>query len=582
MLACIPFAWMWMLPDQMTGFLKSLIAVSFFASNILFWRQNNYFDPINEEQPLLHTWSLAVEEQYYLLFPIFLFLAWHLGKNRVFWIIVAISFTSLFLSEWGWRNYLTANFYLAPTRAWELLAGSISAFIVHKNGVKKNNGLALFGLVAIFFSIFVYDESIPFPSVYALVPVLGVVLLVLFADKETFAARLLSTKAIVGIGLISYSAYLWHQPLFAFARLRLLDHPSQFLMLTLSIISIGLAYFSWKYVEAPFRSKNTSRRTVFVFSSFGLIFFVSLGLFFLPKYKFLTEEFATIHPNGEYISREGERSWKECLNSGGDPRADFIDNPCIYNSNNKSLPSPHSVILAGDSHAQVLHYDLALSTKSELNYVIYAGGGCPPFAGDQLNNVCSNFHRDAVNHAMRNLSVKAVVFSSRWSVYLRSQPYKFENKVYVEARNPFGSNKGSEMMASEQMERMIQKFLNQNIPVIFVTDYPSNGINIYNTFLKSKKFNTSIGDRANLTKAEYEDFTRPVFNVLQKFSNNENFFVVNSYKVVCGDTKLCKLASEEQYLLGDTNHASPKGRALIAIEISRHIDSLNINNQKID
>jgi peptidoglycan/LPS O-acetylase OafA/YrhL len=189
MLVCIPFAWTWMLPSQWQDFSQSLVAVSLFSSNILFWSESGYFDLSAEEKPLLHTWSLAVEEQYYVFFPIFLFLAWRSGKNRVFWMVVVMAVISFLLSEWGWRNKANANFYLAPTRAWELLAGSITAFIVQKNGVQKNNFLALFGLASIAFSIFYYDESTPFPSVYALVPVVGVVLRILYADKETFAAK---------------------------------------------------------------------------------------------------------------------------------------------------------------------------------------------------------------------------------------------------------------------------------------------------------------------------------------------------------------------------------------------------------
>ena len=154
-----------------------------------FGEESGYFDAAAEEKPLLHTWSLAVEEQYYVLFPIFLFLAWRYGKNRVFWMIVVMASISLLLSEWGWRNKATANFYLAPTRAWELFAGSIAAFIVQKRGVQKNNYCQLLGLAAIFFSIFAYDESTPFPSVYALVPVLGVVCYVLYADKETLSCK---------------------------------------------------------------------------------------------------------------------------------------------------------------------------------------------------------------------------------------------------------------------------------------------------------------------------------------------------------------------------------------------------------
>ena len=117
--------------------------------------------------------------------------------------IVVMAVISLLLSEWGWRNKSVANFYLAPTRAWELFAGSIAAFITWKQGVQKNNNLAFLGLAFVIFSIFFYDETIPFPSMYALVPVVGIVLLILYGDKDTLAAKLLSTKSLVAIGLIS-------------------------------------------------------------------------------------------------------------------------------------------------------------------------------------------------------------------------------------------------------------------------------------------------------------------------------------------------------------------------------------------
>ena len=284
MLVCIPFAWMWMLPSQLEGFSQSLIAVSLFVSNILFWRvDHRYFEAGEEELPLLHTWSLAVEEQYYVLFPIFFFLAWRYGKNRVFWMIVVMVSVSLLLCEWAWRhkgpNINVANFYLAPTRAWELFSGSIAAFIVHKRGVRKNDTLSFLGLAAIIFSIFTYDESTPFPSAYTLVPVVGVVLLVLFAEKETSVARMLSTKAFVGMGLISYSAYLWHQPLFAFAHIRLLDKPSDLLMVILFGLSLALAVASWRYIEKPFRRKFfLKRKHIFIISLVGIVAFIGMGL----------------------------------------------------------------------------------------------------------------------------------------------------------------------------------------------------------------------------------------------------------------------------------------------------------------
>ena len=148
-----------MFAEQMRDFSHSLLATSLFASNILFWRESNYFANDAEEKPLLHTWSLAVEEQFYLLFPVFIIFFWRFGKNRVFWIIVFLALLSFLLSEWGWRNNPRGNFYLLPTRAWELLAGSISTFLIQKHEVRQNNFLAALGLIIIIACISRYDES---------------------------------------------------------------------------------------------------------------------------------------------------------------------------------------------------------------------------------------------------------------------------------------------------------------------------------------------------------------------------------------------------------------------------------------
>ena len=279
MLSCIPFAWMWMLPSQFKDFSLSLVGVSVFLSNILFAAETGYFATSAEEKPLLHTWSLAIEEQYYMLFPIFLILLWRFGRSPVFYTIVIFAVLSLILSEWGWRNQPEINFFFTFSRFWELLAGSVCAFLLHGKAQKSNNLLSAIGLALIVIAIFFYDESTPFPSTYALAPVVGTALIIMYGARGTRVAQLLSQKGFVGIGLVSYSAYLWHQPLFAFARIRSLYAPEQWLMLLLSFASLGLAYFSWRYVERPFRKRlmPALRSQRAVFSVAGLVGAAVLG-----------------------------------------------------------------------------------------------------------------------------------------------------------------------------------------------------------------------------------------------------------------------------------------------------------------
>lgn len=284
MLACIPFAWFWLLPGDMKDFSQSLVAVSVFASNILFWRESGYFDTVTELKPLLHTWSLALEEQYYLLFPLFLMLLWRLGKRWILVMLGLVFVASLAAAHWGLSAEPTAAFYLLPTRGWELLIGAFAAFYLSQGDRKDfGKGLSEFGgwlgVALVLYAVFAFSKTTPFPGFYALVPTIGTVLVILFATKETSVGRFVGNRAFVGIGLVSYSAYLWHQPLFAFARQRSLSEPSGSVFLVLSVLAIALAYLSWRYIEAPFRNKLVIKKaSVFRFAGVGTVLFASLGL----------------------------------------------------------------------------------------------------------------------------------------------------------------------------------------------------------------------------------------------------------------------------------------------------------------
>lgn len=283
MAACLPFAWLWLLPGDMKEFGHSLAAVSVFSSNVLFWRESGYFDTAAELKPLLHTWSLGVEEQFYVLFPLSLMLAWRMGRRWVAVLLMSVTAASLALAQWGALNSPEAAFFLLPTRSWELAIGSLVAvrFAWYSRSTiapMVSETLSAVGIALIVISIFLFDEATPFPGLFALVPTLGTALVLLFGWPETVVGRMLSTKAMVGIGLVSYSAYLWHQPLFAFARHASLVRPSAPLLLGLSVVAVALAFTSWRFVEQPFRQKGViSRRSVFAFALAGSAAFIVIG-----------------------------------------------------------------------------------------------------------------------------------------------------------------------------------------------------------------------------------------------------------------------------------------------------------------
>ena len=290
LLLTLPFAWLWLLPHELKDFGKSLAAVIVFASNLLFWKESDYFAADAELIPLLHTWSLAVEEQFYVFFPIIMMIFWALGKRWLVAIFSIIGLLSLGLTEWGWRHFAEANFFLIPTRAWELMIGSLVAFYLYnnKNHLQStgmiNQIASTIGLLLILYAIFFFNSDTPFPSLYALAPTTGAALIILFASSGTIANTLLSTKPMIGIGLISYSAYLWHQPLFVFARIRSLDEPSAWLFGLLSIASLALAYFSWRFIESPFRNKQRfTRKQIFTTAILVSLVFIGIGVYFITS-----------------------------------------------------------------------------------------------------------------------------------------------------------------------------------------------------------------------------------------------------------------------------------------------------------
>ena len=287
MLISLPFAWMYLLPNSFVDFSKSILYSLGFSSNFYFhYSGQQYGAESGLLKPFLHTWSLSVEEQYYILFPIVLLLSFKYFRKKLIHLLIFGFIISLGVAEWTSRNYPSASFYFLHTRMWELLVGSILAYYeINKGHRSKNKVLNLilpsFGLFLVILTIIFFKLRFPHPSFYTLPSIVGVCLIIWFGNKNEITTKILSSKLFVKTGLISYSLYLWHYPFFAFDRIIEFTQESLVKKLLLGIIVIILSIFSYYFIERPARQKRYKFRIIFSLIIFFITFLIIANLNFL-------------------------------------------------------------------------------------------------------------------------------------------------------------------------------------------------------------------------------------------------------------------------------------------------------------
>ncbi|MEN9524319.1 MAG: hypothetical protein RL536_388, partial [Candidatus Parcubacteria bacterium] len=412
-------AWFWLLPSEMKDFSQSLTAVSYFSSNIFFRRTSGYWDISNELKPLIHTWSLSVEEQFYLFFPLFITLLGKYHKKWLWFSITTIFTVSLLYAHWGAYNNPTPTFYLLPARIWELLIGAgIALYFLHqKNTLQSifsnnllNELLSLCGLFMIAFAVYAFDEETPFPSFYALIPTIGTGLIISFSATQTIVGRMLSSKPLVSIGLISYSAYLWHQPLFAFARYLSIIKLSEGIFILLILLTLLIAYISWRYIENPFRSKNRfSKKFIFTFALTGSLAFAIVGLIGKQNNGFtdrFTNEQKNILAFAQYDRKDMFREGI-CFLTVEQKSKDF-KRVCSYLGSDEN-----SFFIWGDSHAAALSYGLREISPAVTQIT---ASGCPPLIGytSTRRPYCEEINEFALKR-IKKLKPKYLLLHANWS-----------------------------------------------------------------------------------------------------------------------------------------------------------------------
>ena len=264
--------------SELNSYFRSVIATLLFLSNLYFYKTTPYFSSESDLEPLLHTWSLSVEEQFYIIFPVVLLFFTKFFKKYIFLFFIFVLISSLLICQFlALKTGGTLNFYFTLSRAWELALGAICAYIIiYKNltfSILLKNLLSIIGIIAILFSIFYFNRQTLYPSLYTLLPAIGTALIILFANKGTYVQKILSIKLFVCAGLISYSLYLWHQPILAFGR-AFFDDFSITLKIILLLSSLLLSIFSYHFIEKIFRDKNKVNLKIFLTT--GLIITILL------------------------------------------------------------------------------------------------------------------------------------------------------------------------------------------------------------------------------------------------------------------------------------------------------------------
>jgi peptidoglycan/LPS O-acetylase OafA/YrhL len=415
--ACLALGWLVLLPDEYSQLGKHVAAGAAFMSNIALWREAGYFDTAAELKPLLHLWSLGVEEQYYLVWPLLLFL-FRKRPEQMLWMIVALAAISFTANVWLTAAKPGAAFFLPVGRFWELLAGSLLAYFLHYRRLPERHAdvKAFSGAAMILASFIVLSGHAAFPGWWALLPVAGTVLLVWAGPSAWINRNILSRPALVLVGLISYPLYLWHWPLLSYARIVDGGEPGVMVRVGLCALSVLLAWLTYELVEKRIRfAKLPSIRRVSVpvlaasMAALGVAGVLALQSLVVP------------HSASIPHIREISSAYKDW---------DYHGDRVIPGDSGKA------VLFFGDSHMQ--HYwpriqKVASERAAPVHTIIFkTTGGCAPVPGiERKRQRCSRFVEEALSLA-RQPEIDTVVIAASWVGFInRGDYYKVGDPAQV-------------------------------------------------------------------------------------------------------------------------------------------------------
>lgn len=435
--ACYLFGWFTLLPEEFKQLGKHIAAGLGFVQNIVLWKEAGYFDVSSELKPLMHLWSLAVEEQFYLTYPLFLWLLWKARANLL-GAIVVLCVASFLLSTRGVNADATKAFFSPQTRFWELLFGSILAYVhsfaawkpsftrrVHAwlfwlfhrlpwRAPASNEGraallasiLSVLGLLLIAYAVANYHSGLAYPGPRALAPVIGATLLIIAGPQAWVNRHILCNKAVVWIGLISYPLYLWHWPLLSFARIIEAQTPSRAIRIAAVAASFVLAALTYYFVEKKIRHARAGGMKVAILCLLAvMIGYAGYNAYSRHGYQFRVKQHTLISQGiGDWSYPSGLQTSK-------------FQDLTIYTNSEK----PPEVIFFGDSHIEQYGPRVVELTKTgkAKSVTFMARGGCPPipFVDEHNQNVCAGFFNKFWPYLQQNPSIKSVIISACFNCY---------------------------------------------------------------------------------------------------------------------------------------------------------------------
>lgn len=566
-------AWFLLVPRDFRLFSKGVVALIGFGSNDYFWKETGYFDVGAATKPLLHTWSLSVEEQFYILFPPLLLLLHKLSARRRNVILLALFVASLLGCIWATPDHPSAAFFFSPFRAWELLLGALLALGAvpgaGSRGLAEIGGAA--GLCLIAVSVFVFGAETPFPGFMALIPCLGAAFLLQCGDHdETRVSRMLSHPAIVHLGRISYSLYLWHWPLIVFFGYYAVFPISRAQALCIVALSLMLAHLSWKFVEMPIRARKrlATRRAVFAAAAAVMVVGLALGgggqAFQGWEGRFLSPETADI----VWAMRKNLENTR-CQTKQGALKDQNA--PCFIGA---ASPAAGSEVWAlwGDSHAAALASMLAAKANAHgIALRFFGQPSCPPLLGVRqtfggADNHCFEFNQ-AVMQALLGSNVTTVVLAARYSVYLYGGTRDFGPAE--DSREPLITDESSTVRSpaerrdlfTRKIEETVDRLSGRGIRTVLVYPVPETGYDIPSTLLR---LSTRGADLSEFKRPVdyYWSRNRPIFAALDAVQG-DRVARVYPHTRLCGERD-CIVSKDRKPLYRDDDHLSDFGAALVA------------------